>query len=352
MATVPQHDNRPYGQPFAIAFPTASRGALIAMWCDPQHGDCRVFTKATADGGRTWSGPHTIESTPWPASGSTPGPWDLGVSQLAFTNANDGYAYGPHLFVTHDGGTTWTRIDTQDPVIELDAATQPPLVLEGRGCDAGLWCAHTYVSTLTADQIARTRPQPPFPATQLVRVDDRMAYASTSNSLAITRDAGSTWATVPLPKGGCVTDLSATGPNSLWLVCGNDGAAGTMRKQLWRSDDAGATWRGPKELEYLGYANHIVADSKDVAWRFGARAGLFHTTDGGESWHPEISRTYGEGGGAPSGFAVAGPDNAWILDHTGGRSSTFTLRMTRDAGRTWRSVVLALPPSPTAIPAQ
>ena len=347
VAAAPQEDNGPYGQPFGLAFPTTSRGALVAMWCEPLPGVCRVYTKTTADGGRSWSGPHAIESVSRPADVSGLRPWDLGVSHLAFTSATDGFAYGPQLFATHDGGTTWTRIDTPDPVLALDATTQPPLLLEGHGCDnSGMWCADTYVSNVEAGRIVRAKTQPPFPATQLTPGDDQVAYAFANDAVAVTRDAGATWAPVRLPKGACVTDFSATDASSLWIVCGNDGAAGTMRKQLWRSDDGGASWRGPKELEYLGYTNHIVAAGKEAAWRFGARAGLFHTTDGGESWHRAISSIYGEGGGAPNGFAVAGPDNAWILDPGGPWSGAFTLTMTRDAGQTWRTVTL-VPPVPS-----
>jgi len=35
-----------------------------------------------------------------------------GLSQIRFLNLNDGWAYGPQLFSTHNGGRTWTPVDT------------------------------------------------------------------------------------------------------------------------------------------------------------------------------------------------------------------------------------------------
>ena len=58
----------------------------------------------TDDAGKTWSG------VPAPVTGSPEG--STGVSQIRFLNTEDGWAYGPELYATRDGGQTWTRVGT------------------------------------------------------------------------------------------------------------------------------------------------------------------------------------------------------------------------------------------------
>jgi photosystem II stability/assembly factor-like uncharacterized protein len=45
-----------------------------------------------------------------------------GVDQIRFLTQQNGWAYGPELYATHDGGATWTRI-TGLPGRVIDLAT-------------------------------------------------------------------------------------------------------------------------------------------------------------------------------------------------------------------------------------
>ncbi len=58
----------------------------------------------TDDAGKTWSG------VPAPVTGPADGA--TGVSQIRFLNLNDGWAFGPGLWATHNGGQTWTPVST------------------------------------------------------------------------------------------------------------------------------------------------------------------------------------------------------------------------------------------------
>ena len=42
-----------------------------------------------------------------------------GYSQIRFADLKDGFAYGPDLYATHDGGTTWHPVDVGGNVIDL-----------------------------------------------------------------------------------------------------------------------------------------------------------------------------------------------------------------------------------------
>ena len=61
--------------------------------------------------------------TGWPRSRRPAGP--AGVSQVRFYNTSDGWAFGPQLWATHDGGQHWTQIDTHGlRVTALEAGGQ------------------------------------------------------------------------------------------------------------------------------------------------------------------------------------------------------------------------------------
>ncbi len=70
-----------------------------------------------------------------PVSGAPSG--SSGVSQVRFYNASDGWAFGPQLWATHDGGQHWTRIRTRGlRVTALETAGQRVFAVWAR-CSGG-----------------------------------------------------------------------------------------------------------------------------------------------------------------------------------------------------------------------
>jgi hypothetical protein len=93
-------------RPTSVTFIGTDTGWVIGQAGTPGHCATRYCTSIarTDDAGKTWAGvPAPVTG---PAGGST------GVSQVRFLNADNGWAFGPELFATHDGGQTWTRIAT------------------------------------------------------------------------------------------------------------------------------------------------------------------------------------------------------------------------------------------------
>jgi len=76
-------------------------GARAGAGC--AGGPC-TWVARTSDAGGSWGGVHA------PAAGPPDGA--AGVSGIRFLNLRDGWAFGPALFVTHDGGQDWTQVDT------------------------------------------------------------------------------------------------------------------------------------------------------------------------------------------------------------------------------------------------
>ena len=77
-------------------------GWVIGQAGTPGHCSTQYCTSVavTTNAGQTWSG------VPAPLTGAPDGA--SGVSQIRFLNAEDGWAFGPELFATTDGGQHWT----------------------------------------------------------------------------------------------------------------------------------------------------------------------------------------------------------------------------------------------------
>jgi photosystem II stability/assembly factor-like uncharacterized protein len=91
---------------------------------------------ATHDYGKTWT---EIGAPPaGPADGRT------GVSQVRFLDFQNGWAYGPALYVTHDGGKSWRAMFThRGRVIDLSTIGRRAFAVVGFGCTG----AGTYYAT-------------------------------------------------------------------------------------------------------------------------------------------------------------------------------------------------------------
>src|SRR5215472_11554400 len=78
----------------------------------------RVLMRETVDGGRTWA---AVPAPAAPAadmfqSSSPPN----AVGSILFTSRRDGWAFGPALWRTTDGGATWRRERAPGPVANLE----------------------------------------------------------------------------------------------------------------------------------------------------------------------------------------------------------------------------------------
>jgi len=98
----------------SVTFVSASEGwALGSAPCAKKP--CTSVVR-TLDGGRAWQG------IPAPKAPLGNGVTGHGVSRLRFADPRDGFAYGPDLYVTHNGGSTWQRVRLPGAAGDLEAA--------------------------------------------------------------------------------------------------------------------------------------------------------------------------------------------------------------------------------------
>lgn len=340
-----------YRGPRAVAFPTSSHGVLLALDCTSVPGPCQVFTRVSDDGGVTWSAPAVLATALWPSQDP---PWNaLGPNNLVVSNPEDGYAYGPDLYQTRDGGRSWRKLPVTGQVATAAAVGADLWLVVWHGCsDYG--CTGWELDTVDAQgHVERTPTQPlaisPPPAgvtkvgvpTTLIRPAASTAYLMGFDSLQVTHDGGASWARATFPCDSTyddTVDFSAGSPTMLWAVCASESGAGMEQKQLWRSINSGTSWQGPLPLESDGYSDRITAINTDVAWRYGDRGNVLHTVDGGRTWQVMLPDLFNTAYGPPTAFAAL-DDDAWIFDPNGPYDTDARhLYVTNDAGGSWRTV--------------
>ncbi|HEX2823971.1 MAG TPA: hypothetical protein VHO07_27980, partial [Streptosporangiaceae bacterium] len=93
-------------RPTSVTFVGTDTGWVIGQAGTAGHCATSVCTSVarTNDAGKTWTG------VPAPLAGPPDGA--TGVSQIRFLNTEDGWAFGPGLFATTDGGQDWTGVGT------------------------------------------------------------------------------------------------------------------------------------------------------------------------------------------------------------------------------------------------
>jgi photosystem II stability/assembly factor-like uncharacterized protein len=279
----------------------------------------------TRDGGATW------HSVPVPAAVKTPSP--NGISRVRFANPSDGWLFGPQVWATHDGGTSWHPVATLGgPVISLEAAGGRVWGLVGS--------AGGVSATLEAAPVGTDDWQPVGPAAAAIGITlpCRVGYAVAPDGAIIALEpAGMEERGVPCPAAS-VAAVAAPSESGVGVVCAADPGAGSSTKTLLLSRDGGRTWSTAGAAPRGGQTSGLAAASTHtfvVAAASGASY-LYRTTDGGKTWKTVFTDT---GGGAPlTDLGFTDPTHGVAVL---GAIPVAKLLVSSDAGATWRAQVFA-----------
>ncbi len=224
-----------------------------------------------------------------------------------------GHAYGPNtergVFRSADGGRTWDRVLYKDAETgAIDLALDPG---DPEQMYAALWQA-------------RRTPWSQYPPDE-----------GPGSGLYRSGDGGKTWAPVggrglpagPLGRIGLATARGPEGARVYALVGAREGAG------LYRSDDAGATWRlvgaDPRITSRNWYFCRVTVDPRNPAVVYVPNVALLRSTDGGATF--EAIK------GAPGGDDY---HELWVDPQVGTRmivGSDQGATVSLDGGRTWSS---------------
>jgi hypothetical protein len=299
----------------------------------------------TLDRGASWRGlpAPVVPLAAQPGVVAGPAVWGI-----RFANPWDGFVFGDGLWETTDGGERWTpAVSPAGPIESLEVIDGQVLAITGT-CSPNFGCGD-QTGTLMR------RPLAGGAWTVVSRVSGRGAIATQARVAAVLDGDGvlvtaNGGISTVSHAGPCSTagieapvSLAVTGPDGLALLCGGDGAAGSVDKTVFVSDDLGVHWsvagspaRGgdPEEMS-AGSASQLV-----VAAASGASM-LYYSADGGARW----STAYYAGDGGlgfndlgfttpADGVVVYGPA---LSDNNGGSRPGWLL-LTSNGGASWHPV--------------
>ena len=299
---------------------------LDSTWVSPRTGwvlgegqagcpSCAVI-RYTGDGGITWSAVPVPVGRPRDLAPGSYGCLVHGcVSQISFTNREDGYLFGPALYTTTDGGRTWHRQAGRPTVALVSVAagmvwrlTYTHLGCPGP-CGLSLLQQHAGASTWTTVRApfdgSGTGIVPQIVATDSARVllafDGNIAGGAPSHAtFYITGNEGRSWSTRTDPCGRTDSteddayDASAAGPSVVVVECLAKGDSNTGF--VLESRDGGLSF-GPRRPIPSSLFGAIVAaaNASTIVLATGGVGGagpftyaVETSTNGGVSWRAVV----------------------------------------------------------------
>jgi len=327
--------------------------------------DCTSIAR-TDNGGASWYGVRA------PVTGAPDGP--AGVSQIRFLDRNDGWAFGPELFATHDGGHTWAKISTGGlRVTALEARGNRVFAVWARCTGTGSGFAGHCTSfavysaaaggdqwTPVADATAGTSTGATAGSSPGATAGTSPSGAAGSASLLLTGTRGylltpggdlvsgpvsgqGAWQPlITAPAGAACTAgaaqpdgqpagemLAATGPSGLVLVCTGQGSASSQPKTVYTSADNGTTWQRGGSPPAAGTATSVAGTPSAII--LATSLGLEVSTDGGATW------ANARGNLPAGGFAFVGmttPSQGVAVPADPGQHAVW---FTMDGAQTWQA---------------
>lgn len=312
--------------PLSVTFVGTNTGWVMgqaspAGQCDLAAAHACLVLRRTDTAGSTW---YTVN--PPPGHGPDGG---TGVSQIRFLNLSDGWAFGPQLLATHDGGQTWTQIPTGGlRVTALEARGSRVFAVwancAGTGPDFAARCTNfrVYSSPAGSDHWAPVTGPPssagPGGAASAasLALTSVTAYALTPGAGVLSGAvAGGPWQRVsgpgtPVPApcraGPAQPDgqparalLTITAPSDLAVLCTSPVAGGGQRKTLYSSRDGGRTWHATGNAPTAGTAASL-SGSPSGALVLATSQAIEVSADGGATW------TAATVAAPPGGFSYVG----------------------------------------------
>lgn len=319
-------------EPSAVSFVSTSQGWELAReGCTA----CAVVRR-TLDGGKTWS---TVSTLPaawfWGNGRRAPA-----VSDLAFADPANGFAFDPALLATHDGGRTWHAVDL-------------PVVTSLR-VGAGFAFALTEATPRRGGVVDLWRSPVRRDAWRLVgQFAGPTSLAVQGRVVAVLQGGGPLWvsrtswkrwqiyATPCTPGDGTPAAVGLTrGAPSRWLVDCWDNLQSMQeqhtRHHLYETTNGGRSWRRLGDPAHTGGPEQLMAISTGAMFLAvsGISDELHGSFDGGRTW-----RLLFRSGGSFFGWA----DLSFVDDRTGfvvgpTHYSPEHVYRTDDGGRRWRII--------------
>ena len=337
--------------------------------CGPPSAYICTSVAGTGDHGSTW---HGVKA---PVTGAPSG--SSGVSQVRFFNASDGWAFGPQLWATHDGGQRWTRIQTHGlRVTALETAGQRVFAVwaqcSGGGADfaadctssalysaspgGGQWApvpgtgtgyslsgtANSSALVLTGSRGDLLTPDGTLLSGPVSGPGAWQPVTSTSMSTSTGTGTGTSTGTAgpgaaPCEPGAAQASgqpsgalLAATTTSGLVLVCASPATGASQAKEVYTSSDNGQQWQKAGAAPPAGTATSVAGTATGTIV-LATTAGLEMSADGGVTW------AAAQGALPYGGFSYVGMTSPQQGVAVPADTTQHAVWFTFDGGRTWRA---------------
>jgi len=334
----------------SASFVSGSVGWLLATPCADQVATCRtVVMRETADGGRTWFAVPAPDAPPADMfQGSPPA---NAVGAVVFTGGGEGWAFGPALRQTRDGGATWQKMSGPGgPVQDLAVAGDRVLAATGR-CGMNRWtCGFRVYEAAAGSDDWRAVPGAAGTGVGSARlvVSGGVGYVFATTAdlgppvlLAGPVNGSARWRPVPVPcRGAWSGALAAALGGWLFLGCGLEPSAGNQFKTAWVSGDGGRDWREVASPPFGGYLQDASMSPGGTIFLSGGRMDIYVSWDRGRGWHesPSLENAANLAG---AGFSLTGSimtdTRGFAVQEGAGQQQIW---ITSDGGRDWTPVTV------------
>lgn len=358
----------PNFQPTSVTFVGDGKGgvvgAVIGQAGTPGHcatPDCTSLA-GTSSYGTSWYGV-SAPVAPGP-DGST------GVSQLRFANLSDGWAYGPALYQTSNGGSSWAQENTHGQrVLDVEAVAGRAFAVFGTCSGAGpdyaarctsysLWTSVAGSTTWTAAGVPAAYQQMASAASPdaplLVISGGTTGYLLTPSGAVLSGPAaGGSWQLADI-KAPCAPGINAAGTTSsasttgsasgqssqagaqlaagpsLLLTCDTPATGGGSHVVLYTSSN-GAAWPQGGSVTVAGTLTSLASASAGQAV-LATTAGIEYSASQGGTW-----RAARFAGSVPAGgFSYVGMTDATQGVAVPANAALGEVWVTSNGGKTWR----------------
>ncbi len=349
----------PNFQPYSVTWDSLSTGWVLGPagtpgQCANPDPDICTSVARTGDGGQTWHG------LPAPNTGSPDGP--SGVSGIRFLDGTNGWAFGPELWATHDGGRTWAKIATDGRrVTDLETAGNRAYALFAQcgGANAGGFASGCTSYTLMTAAMGSDKWTPVGAATSgltgtagtaagtagVIALYGATGYLVAPDGTLYSGSLGGAWqraGTMPCKPGAPQANglpgqalIALTSPTRLATFC--DGDTPAAAPAVYTSADSGATWT-PTAGDWTGGVNQghptSIAATSSGTLVLATDQGIYLLPAGAAHWQAASaagSRL------PPGGFSYVGMTTSKQGVALPADTSRHEIWMTTDGGKTWQA---------------
>jgi photosystem II stability/assembly factor-like uncharacterized protein len=315
-------------RPLSVTFVSANMGWVLGS-APCRAAPCTSVVR-TVDGGRSWKG------IPAPRIALALHDETAGVRGLRFADRDNGWAYGPDLYATHDGGASWHQLRLAGSVSNLEAAGG---VAYAAVVDAG-GTMRLYRTTVGSDAWSLAAGVPANGhGWGTITLHGRAGWLISGGRLYATT-SGASWHPLasPCPARDYYfpASLAASDEQRVALLCAGNGAAGSEGKIVYSSADGGRSFTQGGTAPFHGTSTSLALPRPRSIFlaTYSGASFIDASFDGGRAWHTVLN---GPTGGPPwndMGFTTA----AQGVVVAGTPQIKSTLYMTRDGGHTWSPV--------------